>query len=434
MAEPAHSVGAGSSEAFCPYPCQSTIQSSSDSDSTMTKKPRILIAMHYMELGGAESALLGMLQAHDPERADIDLFLYDHRGDLLPYIPIEKVNLLPMERAYSMLERPMMELVKSGFWKIAYGRLMAKIMSKREKRNNVDNLDDISIFYFVAKFVSPFLPKINPTVEYDLAISFLQPHQYILDKVRAKKKLAWLHTDYSKVYVPKNEENIWGGYDIIGSISEEVGNGFLTKFPALRAKILPIENILSSSFIRQRAQEEHIQFSSDHLNFLTIGRYCYPKKMEEIPAIVKRIIRTIPNLRWYIIGYGVEYEKQKILDNIAKENVADYVILLGKQCNPYPYIKACDFYLQPSRYEGKSITVREAQILGKPVIITAYPTASSQIKDNEDGFIVPMQVDACAQAICELVQNPEKKKKVIEKISTQFFGNENEIEKIYKLV
>ena len=57
-------------------------------------KPRILITMHYMELGGAESALLGLLQAHDPENADIDLFLYDHVGELMRYIP-DSVNLLP---------------------------------------------------------------------------------------------------------------------------------------------------------------------------------------------------------------------------------------------------------------------------------------------------------------------------------------------------
>ncbi len=65
-------------------------------------KPRILIAMHYMELGGAESALLGLLQAHDPQKADIDLFLYDHVGDLMQYIP-NTVNLLPRVDAYSML-------------------------------------------------------------------------------------------------------------------------------------------------------------------------------------------------------------------------------------------------------------------------------------------------------------------------------------------
>ena len=57
----------------------------------------------------------------------------------------------------------------------------------------------------------------------------------------------------------------------------------------------------------------------------------------------------------------------------------DKVIILGKRENPYPYIKACDLYVQPSRYEGKCVTVREAQMLGKPVVIT-YCTFAVYIK------------------------------------------------------
>lgn len=399
----------------------------------MTKKPRILIAMHYLELGGAESALLGLLQAHDPEKADIDLFLYDHKGELLPYLPIEKFNLLPMENAYAMLERPIRELVISGYWRIALGRIRAKIWGRQEGKFNVDHLDDISIFYYVAKYVTPYLPKINPIMQYDLAISFLQPHQFVLEKVNATKKLAWLHTDYSKVFVSQKEEKIWGEYDYIGAISEEVGNGFLRRFPSLSPKIFPIENILSSAFIRQRALEGQVQFSSDTVNLLTIGRYCFPKKLDEIPAILKHILVSVPNLRWYIIGYGAESEEQKIKDQIIAEGVSDNVVLLGKQSNPYPYIKACDIYVQPSRYEGKSITVREAQILCKPVIVTAYPTAASQVIDGTDGIIVPLEVEQCASAIANFIRNTEKQQEISAYLSAHNYGNETEIEKIYNI-
>ena len=65
-----------------------------------------------------------------------------------------------------------------------------------------------------------------------------------------------------------------------------------------------------------------------------------------------------------------------------------HFVLAGKQMNPYPYIKACDIYVQPSRYEGKAVTVREAQILGKPVVITRFPTSSSQLEEGVDGIII----------------------------------------------
>lgn len=395
-------------------------------------RPRILIAMHYMELGGAESALLGLLQAHDYVRADIDLFLYDHVGELMQYIP-SSVNLLPKIEAYSMLERPISELFRKGFWGVALGRTLARYFAKQEKKNNKEKLDDISVYYYISKFVNPFLPKINPSVEYDLAISFLQPHLYVLKKIRARKKLAWLHTDYSKVFVSRKEEAVWSQFDYIAAISEEVGHSFVNLFPNLNSKIIPVENILSSKFIRERAMENDVSLPGKSIRLLTIGRYSYPKKLEDIPVLTASLQKIFPDLKWYIIGYGNPNEEKKILDSINLAGVKDSVVLLGKKTNPYPYIKACDIYVQPSRYEGKSITVREAQILCKPVIVTAYPTATSQIRDGVDGVIVPLEIKQCANAMISFLKDKEKQEKIINYLSAHDFGNEIEINKIYQL-
>jgi len=395
-------------------------------------KPRILIAMHYMELGGAESALLGLLQAHDSGKADIDLFLYDHVGELMHYIP-SSINLLPKIDAYSMLERPISELLRKGYWGVAWGRTVARYFAKQEKKNNKEKLDDISVYYYISKYASPFLPKINPSVEYDLAISFLQPHLYVLKKVRARKKLAWLHTDYSKVFVSRKEEEVWSQFDYIAAISEEVGHSFVSRFPSLSSKIMPIENILSSKFIRERAIENDVSFPGKGIRLLTIGRYSYPKKLEDIPILTASLQKTFPDLKWFIIGYGNPNEEKKILDSINFAGTKDSVVLLGKKTNPYPYIKACDFYVQPSRYEGKSITVREAQILCKPVIVTAYPTAASQIQNGVDGVIVPLDIEMCANSIISFLKNKEKQTMIVNYLSEHDYGNENEINKIYKL-
>jgi glycosyltransferase involved in cell wall biosynthesis len=385
-----------------------------------------------MELGGAESALLGLLQAHDSGKADIDLFLYDHVGELMHYIP-SSINLLPKIDAYSMLERPISELLRKGYWGVAWGRTVARYFAKQEKKNNKEKLDDISVYYYISKYASPFLPKINPSVEYDLAISFLQPHLYVLKKVRARKKLAWLHTDYSKVFVSRKEEEVWSQFDYIAAISEEVGHSFVSRFPSLSSKIMPIENILSSKFIRERAIENDVSFPGKGIRLLTIGRYSYPKKLEDIPILTASLQKTFPDLKWFIIGYGNPNEEKKILDSINFAGTKDSVVLLGKKTNPYPYIKACDFYVQPSRYEGKSITVREAQILCKPVIVTAYPTATSQIQDGVDGVIVPLDIEMCANSIISFLQNKEKQTLIVNYLSEHDYGNENEINKIYKL-
>ena len=386
-----------------------------------------------MELGGAESALLGLLQAHDPKRADIDLFLYAHRGELMEFIPVEKVNLMYEMQPYAMIERPISELLRKGFWRLAASRIKAKFLSRHERGRCPSGCDDISVYYYIAESVSSHLPAINPSVTYDLAISFMQPHQFVLDKVRARKKLAWVHTDYSKVYVSPKEEQVWNKYDYVGAISEDVGKSIVQTFPSLSPKVLPIENILSSRFIRQRAMSETVTLQGSGLKFLSIGRYSFQKRFDEIPAIASRLLQTFPDLTWSIIGYGSAVEEGKIRDAIVRENVQEHVFLLGKKTNPYPYIQSCDVYVQPSRYEGKSITVREAQILMKPVIVTAYPTAPSQVIDGVDGVIVPMEIEDCAEAIKNFLENIDLLYKVKQYLSSHDYGNESEIEKIYQL-
>ena len=107
---------------------------------------------------------------------------------------------------------------------------------------------------------------------------------------------------------------------------------------------------------------------------------------------------------------------------------------MGKKENPYPYIKACDFYVQPSRYEGKSVTVREAQLLGKPVIISNYPTAKSQVDDGIDGVIVPQSNTACAAEIVKFLKNKDKQRNIIHKLGDKDYTNEGEINKIYRIL
>ena len=398
-------------------------------------KPCILINIHYLEIGGAETALIGLLQAFDPKRLDVDLFLNDHRGEMMAYIP-GWVNVLPPCEAYTMIERPIKMVIKAGYIHIAFARLWAKIrfwLYARKKHT----IDGSAIFGYVGKYVTPLLPSLKHLGEYDLAISFVTPHNIVLDKVQAKKKICWIHTDYTNIDVNTSLElPIWRGYDYIVSISKEVTKKFCQTFPTLHNKIIEIENILSPKFIRQQADIESPPSDMHKVEhgytLLTIGRYCAAKKLEEIPIICRMLTEKGLSIKWYIIGYGGsdEYIRKVIVEESMEKNV----ILLGKRANPYPYIKACDWYIQPSRYEGKSVVVREAQILGKPVIITDYPTSTSQIQNGIDGIIVPMDVDKCAEAMAVALTDERQKKSIFDYLATHDYGNKSEVEKIYSLV
>lgn len=404
---------------------------------SINNKPRILILIHYLEIGGAEISLIGLLNAIDTTKYDVDLFVYSHQGELMELIP-DGINLLPQNKKYSTLERPMRDVLREGYVDIVAARLLAKIRHRIYRRTHKINGEDASIFQYVANCTTPLLPMVSDT-EYDLAISFLMPHNICLKKVKAKKRVAWIHTDYSIVNVNEQlERPIWSQYDYISSISKDTTKTFLSVFSGLDSKIVEIENILSPTFVQARAnngQFSEIQNHSDDspiTNILSIGRFCYQKNFDNLPFICKHLIELGANVRWYIIGFGGD--EPLIRAKIAEAGMEERVIILGKRSNPYPYIKACDIYVQPSRYEGKSVTVREAQMLCKPVVVTNYPTASSQIEDGVDGVIVPMDNRVCAEGIKALIDNTELQARIVEHLRTHDYGNETEVEKIYKLI
>lgn len=400
------------------------------------KKPRIIILLHYLELGGVEISLIGLLNALDPKQVDVDLFIYSHQGPLMKYVP-SWVNLLPEIKSYSMIERSLVQALKSKEFGVVTGRILAKLKHRRYRKHLDESLhsdiEDYSIFQYVGYNVSPFLPKINPNVEYDLCISFLGPHNIAKDKVNAKKKIAWIHTDYSTVHVNTNLElPVWNSFDYIASISDSVTEAFLKSFPSLKSKVIKIENILATFFVQKRALAEQISLSGSP-KLLSIGRFTYQKNFDNIPDVARKIVESgYPELKWYIIGFGGD--EDLIRKKIKEANVENHVILLGKKENPYPYIKECDIYIQPSRYEGKSVTVREAQMLCKPVIITNYPTAQSQVEDGVNGIIVPMDNEGCAREIVDILMNPPLQRILIENCKSQDFSNQSEINKIYSFL
>ena len=401
-------------------------------------KPRIFIAIHYMHLGGVETSLIGMLQALDPKKAEVDLFVYSHEGEMMKFIP-SYVNLLPEDPTWSMFEKPLKEVLKKGYLRMFFARMRAKWrMRQYLKKNNPK--DGAAIHGYLGEEVSRILPNLHHYGEYDLAISFMNPHNFVLDHVTARKKICWIHQDYTRIDVNADLElPVWSAYDNVISISEDVTKTFLRIFPSLTNKIVEIENILSPVFVLERSDlippgkiYDEMHCEGTCLKLLSIGRYSFQKKFEEIPAICRGIIASGLNVRWYIIGYGGSDDY--IRREIEREGMQEHVFLLGKKENPYPYIKACDWYVQPSRYEGKSVVVREAQMLCKPVIVTNYPTAPSQIQQGVDGVIVPMDIPGCVAQMVETLKDDKLKRSIVEFLRTHDYGNMGEIEKVYALI
>ena len=398
------------------------------------EKKRILIFSHAMELGGAEKVLLGLLEAIDTENTDVDLFLMRHEGELLKEIPA-KIHLLPEIPQYACLAVPFSQVLKKGRFGIAYGRFLGKRKAKeRRKELGITGENDVALEYS-HKYTERYMPEVGNGT-YDLAISFLTPHYFVRDKVRAKKKIAWIHTDYSKVQVDRESQlSMWSAYDRIISISDQATKAFLSAFPELEDKIEMIPHLMPLEYIRRKSCEgeaEALQEQKESIRLLSIGRFSNAKNFDNIPAICRSLLDKGLNVRWYLIGYGPD--EALIREKISEARMEEKVIILGKKENPYPYISACDLYVQPSRFEGKCVSVIEAQILGKPVVITAYPTSRSQVEDGFDGVIVPADNEGCAEGITALLRDPERIEQLKKNCAARDYSNSNEIQKLYALM
>ncbi|MFC4320713.1 glycosyltransferase [Litchfieldia salsa] len=397
-------------------------------------KKSILISVYNMEIGGIERSLINMLESIDYSSYTVDLLIFNHTGDFMNLIPCQ-VNILPQNNKYTVFRKSIIQCLKEGHFLSALIRVLSKYIAifKGISRKLEEGSGYIQM-QLTMKYLTYILPK--QSKKYDLSVSYAWPHNILAEKVEAKKKVAWIHTDYSKLEIDnKLDFLIWDKFDYIASISDECTKSFVEKYPTLKSKVVLIENITSPNFIRKMANDT-VSLPKENENFfniLSVGRLSYVKGYDlAIHALRRLHDKGLTNIKWYVIGYG-GYEKE-LQELIEHNDLNESFILLGKKTNPYPYMKACDLYVQPSRYEGKAVTVTEAKILGKPIIITNYPTAKSQLKDGNEGIICDLSVEGIAAAIERIMKNQELSLRLVNNIKEFDYSNVDELKKLYKII
>ena len=393
----------------------------------------VLIASFDMEVGGVERSLISMLDNFDDKNYAVDLMLYRHQGDFMDLVT-NKVNLLDEIPQYTTFRKSIGETFKDKQYGIGLARILSKInadFTGEIKRIIEPGYYQMQLMW---KYSLPFLPKVDK--EYDVAISYLWPHYCIADKVRAKKKIAWIHTDYSTIEPDINMDlKMWNKFDHIVAISEACKDSFLKKYSKLENKVVVIENITSPEFIRKMANEnvDNPMMNDNRFKIVTVARLSYAKGIDNAVRALKMLKdKGYDDISWYVVGYGGD---EAMIKGLIKDlELEGSFILLGKQTNPYPYMQEADLYVQPSRYEGKAVTVGEAQILTKPVMITNYTTAKSQVRDGFDGYITELSVEGIANGIEKLYKDSVVRKELSNTCSKTDYFNGYELEKLYKVI
>lgn len=392
-------------------------------------KKEILFVINNLNCGGAEKALISILETIDYSRFNVDLFLFKHEGIFLNKIP-RNVNVLEGSKLYKYYDMPIKEsligLTRHGNLKLVFDRVIAGFIFKSEKSGARSEQK-------VWKYLSSSMPSLNK--KYDVAIGFLEknPIYYCVEKVKAKKKIGFIHNDYNRLGLdPKIDNPYFEKLDNIVTVSEVCANVLQNIFPSYNEKIKVIYNIVSPSLIKKMSLEHVPLGQSEDFNIVSVARLNTQKGLDMAILACKLLVDKGYRIKWYVIGEG---EERKRLEFLVKENNLETVfILLGTKENPYPYIRNADIYVQPSRFEGKSIAIDEAKILSKPIVVTNFSTVNDQISHLENGVVVDMSPEAIHQGIELLINDFSLKNKLIENLSLEDLGTEKEINNIYRIL
>ena len=373
-------------------------------------KKRVLVIGITMAVAGSEKSFLSFAShAIDFSRYDVDLLLAKCEGDFLDRIPseirvlemgemgelflLDRKNASSMILKYGFFQNPIRAL---SFLPYILGRILSFSSEKRT---------------FAAQRIWLELMRGMPDFEekYDIALAYWGDRTmfYMIDKVKADQKISWLHFDYGK---PPRENALYEKYfsacDRVITVSKEIEDSLKKALPRVAPKILTVENIIDENEILL-ASEEYADFEDDFsgVRILTMGRICEQKGYDLAVPAVARLKNEDYHIKWYILGKGSGEEERALTDLIHLHHAEEVVSVLGVKKNPYPYIKAADIYMQPSRHEGKPISVEEAKILCKPILVTNYTSAHEQLENGKFGEIADISEEGIYRGLKKLLED-----------------------------
>ena len=402
---------------------------------------KVLFIINTMGRAGAEKSHIALLKSIDYTRCSVSLLSVINRGELFADVPenVKILNKKPDLRPVHGIGGALyiaLNALRQIFGRGYIFKFIAHIIKcRRLKINKTD------------KMLWLPLAETTPAIgeSYDMAIAFIEgaATYYLAEKVKAEKKIAFVHVHYEKAgYKKEFDESYYKKMDYICCISQSVSDVFRSIYPEHANIIRVFPNIIDVQEIYD-ASEKQNGFSDtgdfDGLRILTVGRLHYQKGYDiAIPAFAKLIEQGYENIRWYVLGNGTE--KPKLEKLIRRHNLNGKFILLGSRKNPYPYIRQCDFYVQPSRFEGFPLTLQEALILGKPCVTANFAGVSDLLEDGKNAVVIELSEGNIYNAVKKMADNAEFRERIaaaaknIDFAFSKQFNQVNQTEKLYDVM
>lgn len=391
-------------------------------------KEKILIIYEDFSAGGSTTSLLALLNAWDYDRYSVDLLPYRlteaAKKRLESQLP-KQVNIL--ENAVKHGNSTQNRLIKGA--KLLTSPHFHKAMKAR--RNGANKYPVLQHMGYAKVRLCRRITEI-----YRAAVAFIEGWStaYLLsDKIKADKKLAFIHLDYKTAGVDPEIDRIpLGKADCIVAVSDSCRMGLTELYPEYTDKILKIENLHQTELIRKSSEKEPPEGFPDHVNFLTV---CRPdikvKGLDRLLDAAVNLRKTGYKFIWAVVGAGGSEEFLRMLKERDLENC---VLPFKTTENPYPCYLRTDWFVLTSRTEAKPMTVTEAQILGTPCIVTDYASAAEQIENGVNGIITENSTYGIITALKQVLDAKETRKAFTDSLQSRSYDNTEELQKLYGII
>lgn len=361
-------------------------------------KKKILFITPSLCQGGLEHSLITMLKLLDNNKYEMYLYTYGKDLSLLPLVPeyVHFKNDL-LNKHYQRNPKAMcLWGVEAGLKKFGVKDKAELYASNRKKYIHKQKVNQIKKAYKNTYFDVVVGNSIGMTSEMTAVVN-------------AKKRFVFFHSSVD-LHHEKNIE-LFPKYDGIIAVSQGVKDMLCSSYKNIEDKVYVLENYVDAEQIITKANEilpNETDLPANKLILCTCGRFSEEKGFNLAVESANILKRGGVDFVWYFIGDG--NLRESIESQILEYSLEENIVITGYVVNPFTYMKTCDIYIQPSYHESFGLTIKEALILGKPVVSTDTVGAHTLLDNTEFGEIVDINAEALAQGIMTAVEKQRQGK------------------------
>lgn len=372
---------------------------------------KILIIVPYFGVGGTISSLSAFLDNVNPKILNVDIFARKRKGEYLN--KLRNCTILPENTFLSS------DLYEANIIKKIFCRGLHVL-------NFVLGKVGLSLYPVTCKIGGNQLK----TIDYDAVISYQESLSGFLSYIPAKKRIAWIRSEYErylKVGKGKDETKFYKKIDIVVAVSDFAKASFLNVHP-WHNNVITINNYMNIEDVRKHSKDRSQisnEFRKGDFTIVSVGRISPVKQFEKIPALLNDIRkRTCNDVRWYIVGGSRGYGDlmRQINADVEEYGLMDSFKVLPETSNPYAYMAEADLFVHTSVSETYSRVVAESKSVGTPVVVNNFDAAYEFVKDGVEGVIVP--INKMGETIADIITNKDKYNNLKQNLSSYKWHND----------